>query len=208
VFDLSDARKCGNLTQSDYARRFLARRLIKSAMLTDYVADPFRYRINAAQDRRKDEIVVFNPVKGYEFTAKLIEAAAGSIRFVPLSGLTAEQAADLLARAKLYIDFGHHPGRDRIPREAALAGCCILVRRAGSAAYQSDMPIPEAYKLRLNQFTNYKKLAGTIQAMLVSYDTRTVDFAAYRQWISKQKDVFHAEVYGRFIHTGAYETRR
>lgn len=29
-----------------------------------------------------------------------------------------------MRKAKVYIDFGFHPGKDRIPREAVMCGAC------------------------------------------------------------------------------------
>ena len=73
-------------------------------------------------------------------------AAYPDLGFVPRQGLNHAAMRAILGCAKLYIDFGHHPGKDRMPREAARAGCCILTSRSGSAQYQADMPIPDDYK--------------------------------------------------------------
>jgi len=43
---------------------------------------------------------------------------------------------------KLYVDFGKHPGKDRMPREAAVHGCCIITGRRGAAGNPFDIPIP------------------------------------------------------------------
>ena len=45
-----------------------------------------------------------------------------------------------------YIDFGPHPGMDRLPREAALAGCIVLTNREGAANFAKDVPLPEEFK--------------------------------------------------------------
>ena len=47
-----------------------------------------------------------------------------------------------------YIDFGPHPGMDRLPREAALAGCIVITNREGAAAHDEDVPLPPEYKFR------------------------------------------------------------
>ena len=39
------------------------------------------------------------------------------------------------------MDFGFHPGQDRLPREAALLKNCIITNREGSAAFYKDVPI-------------------------------------------------------------------
>ena len=64
------------------------------------------------------------------------------------SKLSPEQVQAMLKKAKVYIDFGGHPGMDRIPREAALAGCIVVTNREGSAAFRQDVPIPSQYKIQ------------------------------------------------------------
>ncbi|MCX7738527.1 MAG: hypothetical protein N2Z80_03840 [Hydrogenothermaceae bacterium] len=54
---------------------------------------------------------------------------------------------DILKKAKVYIDFGNHTGKDRIPREAAMLECCVITGRRGIAKYREDVPIPENYKI-------------------------------------------------------------
>ena len=58
------------------------------------------------------------------------------------------QVTAKLLRAKIYIDFGPHPGMDRFPREAALAGCMIVTNTQGAAEYYADVPIPHKYKFQ------------------------------------------------------------
>jgi hypothetical protein len=67
--------------------------------------------------------------------------------FVPVQNMTKKEVAGLLARAKVYIDFGHHPGKDRIPREAVMAGCCVVTGRRGSARFDADVPLSSEFKL-------------------------------------------------------------
>ncbi len=41
-----------------------------------------------------------------------------------------------MRKAKLYIDFGYHPGKERMPREACLLDCCLIIGKDGSAKYK------------------------------------------------------------------------
>ena len=54
------------------------------------------------------------------------------VKFIPLRGLSREQLNDLFFKAKIYIDFGKFPGKDRLFREAALNNCCILTGKFGA----------------------------------------------------------------------------
>ena len=40
--------------------------------------------------------------------------------FVPLINLNNDEIINTLSKSKIYIDIGSHPGKDRLPREAAL----------------------------------------------------------------------------------------
>jgi len=57
-----------------------------------------------------------------------------------------EEVIKLLQKAKVYIDFDYHPRKDRLPREAAILGCCVITRKRGSAKFFEDVPIPDEYK--------------------------------------------------------------
>ena len=37
---------------------------------------------------------------------------------------------------------------DRLPREAALAGCIVITNREGAAAHDEDVPLPPEFKFR------------------------------------------------------------
>ncbi|MGC8869431.1 MAG: hypothetical protein ACP5P7_07235, partial [Sulfurihydrogenibium sp.] len=68
---------------------------------------------------KKEDIVAYNPAKGLNFTKKIMSKAK-YIKFVPISNMTREEVIKTLLRAKVYIDFGHFPGPERIPKEAAI----------------------------------------------------------------------------------------
>ena len=135
--------------QSEYARQFLvARGVVDSLPLTDYIAPELIPGENELRVQGRRDQVLFNPAKGKQFTAALREACQGdAFEFVPLQGYTAAQMRELLSQAKVYIDFGEHPGRDRIPREAAACGCVVITGRRGSAGNAVDVPLADAYKI-------------------------------------------------------------
>jgi hypothetical protein len=124
-----------HLYQSNYAHNFLiensASRLLP---LFDYV-DTIE-----AETKNKKDIICYNPLKGMEFTTKIIQKCP-NLSFVPLANMTKEDINNTLSTAKLYIDFGNHPGRDKIPREAAYNDCAIVVGMRGSAKFYNDVTV-------------------------------------------------------------------
>ena len=92
------------------------------------------------------------------------------------------------------MDFGYHPGKDRMPREAAMAGCCLITGIKGSAGNAIDVSIPAKYKLDAEQPdfpVRWKKLADEIFG---NFAAASADFADYRNSIREEKDIFEAEV--------------
>lgn len=183
-----------HLVQSEYARRHLLA-LGMPAAKTFYVSDflnPDYVAGFGIVAGAKQDIVLFNPKKGQLFTKKLMEQFS-AYDYLPLEGYTREQLQQIFSLAKVYIDFGDHPGMDRIPREAALGGCCILISRNGSAAYSEDVPIPERYKIA-REDKNIPAIGARIAEIFRDYQTIQRDFAPYRNWICGQEARFMQDV--------------
>lgn len=181
--------------QSEYARLHLAKRGVTNLHpLKDYINTDFTAN-NSAQERRP--VILYNPKKGIEFTRKLIEAAS-DLTFIPLEHLSREELQQLFATSMLYIDFGSHPGMDRLPREAAANGCCILTGKRGAAANDVDIPIEAAYKLD-EKTTPIQDIINRMRDLLAHYDTHYPHFEAYRQMIGKQEKEFHLQIEALFL---------
>jgi hypothetical protein len=184
-----------HFTQSAYARDFLKNYNIKSRMLTDYLAAE-HFNANKSQLSRRNT-VAYNPNKGAKKTNLLLKKYP-EIEFIPIKGMTKTQVNDLFSTAKIYIDFGLHPGKDRLPREAALAGCCIITGIHGSAGNKEDMPIPEEYKLedRTNSFVS--KFGFLANSIFDSFDEHSSRFSSYRERIKEEPKLFREQVLNIF----------
>ncbi|MBP1664425.1 MAG: hypothetical protein H6Q19_1565 [Bacteroidetes bacterium] len=149
--------------QSEYARQFLLSVGIKDPIpLSDYIDTDF-INISLSDLYKKENLILYNPRKGFEFTKKI----------------------------KLYIDFGNHPGKDRLPREAAINYCCVITGIKGSAKYVEDVAIPDVYKLEKNELATIKHL---IIDVLENYEQHINAFDDYRQKILNEKSVFESDV--------------
>lgn len=175
--------------QSHYAYEFCKRNKYKNIyMLTDYINTDFEYQVNSA----KENIILYNPQKGLYFTNKIINRAP-QFTFVPIQNMSRTEVIDKLAHAKIYIDFGNHPGKDRLPREACLANCIIITGKKGSAAYYEDVPIPIKYKFN-QQNSDIAKIIALLEMVLNNYEAYIKDFHTYQDTIRKEKDVFISQV--------------
>ena len=150
--------------------------------LSDYINDDFLVDYEEKERKRQ---VLYNPAKGIEYTQKIIEES--NAVFVPVSGMTRQETINLMHESMVYIDFGDHPGKDRMPREAAVCGCCVVTGRNGSANYKEDVPIPEKYKIDRN---NVSEIVTMINSLLDNYSTSVNDFIGYRKTIRGEKKRF------------------
>ena len=181
-----------HLYQSYFASNFLENVGISNDhmfYLSDYINDIYK---NNFTSENKEDIVIYNPKKGLEFTQKLI-LFSKEIKWVPIINMSNEEVVELMKKAKVYIDFGNHPGKDRIPREAAISGCCVITNKSGSAAFAKDVPIPEAYKIE-DKDENITKIIHIINNCIENYDLKIHEFDTYREFISKEKDCFSRDV--------------
>ncbi|HEY0185691.1 MAG TPA: hypothetical protein VGC09_23050 [Rhodopila sp.] len=116
---------------------------------------------------------------------------------MPLEGLDKASLAELLRQARIYADFGPHPGRDRIPREAAMCGAIVLTGRRGAAAFAADVPIPERFRPD-EAAADFEAGAAALIDELLRSDTAFMESfeqqAPYRDWIGGNRDVFMNEV--------------
>jgi len=196
VFDFKSEKNRGviHFAQSVYAQTFLNNHLAGEIYsLSDYLGEEYA---KPFKQRKREDIVLYNPKKGEEITSKLIKAAP-DIKWTPLQNMTPRQVAELMEKSKVYIDFGEHPGKDRIPREAAMKGCCIIAGLKGSARFFQDMPIDQSYKFEVNPL-DVVRIIDKIKECLERYEGKTGDFDNYRRKILMNEEVFEEEVWDIF----------
>ena len=133
------------------------------------------------RETQRSNVVLYNPAKMTKFQEQLMKEATiyEDIYFKPLKGLTIEQMADELRTHKLYIDFGPFPGRERIPREAVLCGCCLITGKNGASQYFKDIPILSKYKFE-SENSNIGSIIAAMKHILQNYETCRPDFDYFR----------------------------
>lgn len=178
-----------HLAQSQYAWKFLEDKKVKrKAFLADYLRDDFFAKEPDLTDKNRENIILFNPAKGFDVVSKIIKAEP-KLRFVALEKMTPIQIRDMCQKAKIYIDFGNHPGKDRFPREAAVQGCIVITGNRGSAAYDADVPILSRYKINQNKM-DIPSVIALLEDCLKNYNQHISDFSYYRQFIKLDKEKF------------------
>lgn len=188
-----------HLYQSEYARRFLeANRLGPAHRLSDQLADNYIAAITTQPTVVRRDVVAFNPAKGQARTEQILHALTKGFRTPPkviaLQGLSRDEMMQVLSEVKVYIDFGEHPGKDRLPREAAALGCCVLTNRRGSAGNRLDVPIPSEFKIDDRKPGFECRAANKIHALIADFDQQAPRFDAYREIIALEPVLFAADV--------------
>lgn len=184
-----------HLYQSRYARSHLLRKGAPPANvlpMTEYIPASRVPPPGSVDTGLRDHDVLYNPSKGVHYTDLARDRCAG-VGFRPIGGgrdgrhgrIDPEEVTSLLLRSKVYIDFGHHPGMDRLPREAALCGCVVITNREGAAGFAEDVPIPDEYRIRTFDVDVVHDL---LRRCLDEHDVRRRHFDEYREWIGGQYD--------------------
>ena len=195
IFELKARPEVIHFVQSHYAADFLVNGLgiDRYYFLKDYINDDIFKIADECKTYAKDNICLYNPKKGYESLKNVINNCRKDIKWVPLVGMTPEQVAETMCGSKVYIDFGEHPGKDRIPREATLCGCCIITNTLGSAAYKGDVNIPDKYKI--TDMDDTQKTLDIIYELIDNYEEHCAEYDLYRREIVGEKAEFINDLY-------------
>jgi hypothetical protein len=187
-----------HFTQSHYAKDYLKNNNIHSVMLSDFLNPVHLINNKIINSEKRENIIVYNPKKGIKNTKKLITACS-DFKFIPIQRMNSEQVKELLNKAKIYIDFGHHPGKDRPPREAAMAGCCIITGKKGSAKFQDDIAIEEKFKIDDSDDIPVKQFKELVYDIFENFDSNSKKFDEYRNIIIKEPLAFENQINQIFL---------
>lgn len=73
---------------------------------------------------------------------------------------------------------------DRLPREAALAGCVVITNCEGAANFHEDVPLPSEFKFRS---FDAEKICQLLREICVNHAAYSEKMKSYCQWISGQE---------------------
>ena len=182
-----------HLAQCWYLKKFVEQKgILNVGYLSDYINEDFINCVEQNREYEKRNIILYNP-KRKQKLIKFLQRKNSALKFVPIKNMSQEEMRKLMCSAKLYIDLGRHPGKDRMPREAALCGCCILTSTLGSAGFYEDVPIPAEYKFDRKK-ENVPNILNKIQNVMDNYEKEMLKFEGYRNFIKNERNVFLADV--------------
>ena len=121
-----------------------------------------------------------------------------NIKFIKLQNFNQKQIISIFKKTKIYIDFGFHPGKDKMPREAALFNNCIITNKKGSAKNAIDIPIGNKFKFNEAQ-SNILSIRNTINAIFKNHQKQLKKFKKYKLKILNEKQKFKNDLKKIFI---------
>jgi len=113
---------------------------------------------------------------------------------VKIEGMTQARVKEILQETHIFLDFGMHPGKDRIPREAVMSGCLPVVRKVGAAVNQTDVPLPPTLKPTTAEMMDVEIMSDLIHSLKENTDTIFQDLKPYREEILRERATFAAQV--------------
>ena len=193
-------KKIIHLCQSYYVFNFLKKKRFNNLLyMHDYISTR-NYKVY-----KKTIDVILNSNKGKKYNQLFIKNYKDILNIFTLKNLNLTQTQKKLNSSKLFIDFGHHPGRDRIPREAVLQNTNILVKKIGAANNKKDLNVDDRNKFKsYNIYTDLniiKKL--TIYNSLKSSKK---EYNSYLRKINNDKKLMIKEI-KNFIKKIRYERK-
>jgi len=151
---------CYHGYQSFYAKNFLSSiNLNQIFPLSDYTPPILGKLTNSnkkAISINAGNKVIFNVE---DVAKKLKELCECEIHL--LKNMSRAQIYESLDSSRIYIDLAHFPGKDRMPREALLRNCCVLVANAG-AGFGPDFALPNEFHFDINELSILPKVAAKI----------------------------------------------
>jgi hypothetical protein len=181
-----------HLFQSHYVKDAILKNLNESTSQTwfdlhDYTRELFTnaYITNAFDNKfERGNMIAYNPTKDF-ISSNLIQK--WDLRSLPLVDLSPTIMLYKLHECKIYVDLGAHPGKDRIPREAAMSGCVVITNLLGAAVNDVDIPITE-------KVDGPDDLNTLIKSIFEDYNTYYEKQKSYRDWISNEKERFIEQI--------------
>jgi hypothetical protein len=192
---LSRIRNKIHFAQSAYAMDFLQKQRMSGSQLGDYLNPVFS---KEAGDEPRERTILYNKAKPSKAFNDLLRDYP-DLDWVPIAGMEREDVRTACRRAMLYVDFGQHPGRDRLPREAAISGACVITGRRGAAANDEDVSIPGAFKLDENEAGFAARFRERVDFVMSDFTSAQDQFKDYRTVIADDRRRFQNNVRDAFF---------
>lgn len=185
---------CMQVCGSKYAYEYVTKLGLKASYMVEPISKVFLEADNNS-DYVRNDVVLYNPAKPSDIMTKLLDQ--NRFKFKPLTQMTTTELIEAYKHAKLYIDFGHFGGPERMPKEAVYFGCCILVGNRNAAVNGFDVAIPDEYKI--TDYNNLQLVGDKIEYLLDNYVQCIANFEPFKSKISLLEQNFKMQINNIFV---------
>lgn len=185
-------RECKHFCQSEYAADFVKRNGASAvSMLSDEIDLHTNEDLLPISRRANDLCFLPNKAAGAD---DLLEYLYEKFSIIRLENMSRSQITETLLNTKIFLDFGHHPGKDRVPREAAICGAIPVVRAEGAACFKQDVPLPKELLIESLVFFDGPEFVSRLQRILNRAEDFNEVLGSYRKKIASEKQTFASEI--------------
>jgi hypothetical protein len=174
--------------QSFYGQGFVRQVLGRQAPI---ITDPIRVVDVEAAPRRRN-VVLYNVVKSGTMIPE-VKRLMPDVEFQPIQNMSFQEVAQALSTATLYLELGHLPGRDRMPREAAHFGTPVVCLARGAGYCWQDVPLPVDYRISFREGWP-QQAADAVRRVLDEPERAVREQESYRIWVSGERDRYEAAI--------------
>ncbi len=189
----SDPYNCIHLSDAPWISKKLQEWGLTSYLLEAPISNHY---FSTPKIKQPTNSIVYNPVKGADLAKSFIHLYPMH-HYVPLKNMDEQGVINALDAAKIYIDFGNFPGKDRIPREALSRDCVIFIHNAGCATDFDSFPIDDYFRFSETDIIN-----GTLHDKIIytfnNYEEMHCKQAYAKDSINKESEKFQQQVKNLF----------
>ena len=174
--------------QAFYSQGFVREVLGQPATI---ITDPIRV-VDVVPEPRARNVVLFNKVKSWSLIQQVVPLLP-EVEFRAIEGMSYQQVAQALSTATVYLELGHLPGRDRMPREAAHFGTPVVCLARGAGYCWQDVPLPVEQRVAFREGWP-QEAALAVRRVLDDPAAAQAAQEPYRQWVAGERGRYEAAI--------------
>lgn len=136
---------------------------------------------------QKKDLILYSPETPKSIIT-LVRNELPKVTLVEMKGYSSDEMLDLYRQAKIFMDFGNHPGQERMPREAAVMGCCVITGMKGAAFNEEDVRLPDGFKINEVTAGFEQRLSAALNASSENFAATQKLFSGYAHGVALQLD--------------------
>ena len=178
----------GMFGQSFYAQGFCREVLQREVPV---ITDPIRV-VQVPTVQRARDVVLYNKAKSWSLIGE-VATRVPEATFRAIDGMSYAQVVEALASATCYLELGHLPGRDRMPREAAHLGTPVVLLARGAGYVWADAPLPVQDRIAFRPGWP-DAAADAVRGVLADPVAARKRQESYRDWVGGERERYEAAV--------------